>query len=129
MEMLVDACPSFKGKWDAYVNGPDYDEDLLYISLGEFTHHIVELMRHRETKEFLEIFKVVEKLLIDGDSYVKEATTIGLLEGIQNTSSDHFDPELFVAYLLPETKKWWQKLNDFWNGKGHLKDDINEKGS
>lgn len=126
--MLVDACPSFKEKWDAYVAGPDYDEDLLYISIGEFSQHIVELMGRGEKSEFADIFKAVEKCHLEGDSYVKEAATIGFLEGIQNISRDYFDPGLFSPYLLPETKKWWQKLNDFRDGKGKLIDIANEKG-
>jgi len=41
-----------------------------------------------------------------------------LLEGIQNVWASHnVDPEQFVRYLLPESVKWWQSLNDFWNGK------------
>jgi hypothetical protein len=124
MDMLVEACPSFKDKWSLYVSGPDYDEDLLFISLGEFTQHVVSLMKNNETNEFQKVFKVIENFLLNGDSYVKEATITGLLEGVQNVSYDHFDPEKFVPFLLPETKKWWQKLNDFWDGKGSLANDI-----
>ena len=62
--------------------------------------------------------RVIEELHLDGDAYVREATTIGLLEGIQNVwSNANVDPELFAPYLLPESARWWRSLNDFWAGK------------
>jgi hypothetical protein len=52
---------------------------------------------------------------------VREAATIGLLEGIQNVwSNNDVDPELFVVHLLPESAKWWLNLNDFWSGKARF---------
>lgn len=55
----------------------------------------------------------------EGDHYVKEAATIGLLEGIQNNATHAAtDPVNFEAWLLPESKEWWDKLNQFWKGDG-----------
>ena len=55
---------------------------------------------------------------LDGDQYVKEAATIGMLEGIQNVAlNSGVEPESFVAYLKPESAKWWRQLNDFWEAK------------
>lgn len=34
--MLLEACPSFRARWTAYVAEPEYDESLLYVHLGEF---------------------------------------------------------------------------------------------
>ncbi len=54
------------------------------------------------------------------DDYVREAATIGLLEGIQNIAShteNEVDAKDFLQYLKPETAKWWHQLNDFWEGK------------
>ena len=63
------------------------------------------------------MFRVVEVLHTDGDAYVREAATIGLLESIQNVAGNiGVDPECFVPHLEPETSKWWAKLNAFWNG-------------
>ena len=64
------------------------------------------------------MFDVVERLHVDGDSYVKEAATIGLLEGIQNVAGHHgVDPEVIVSHLRTESAKWWAELNRFWDGK------------
>ena len=117
MPMLLCACPSFDEPWREYVGDPTYDEALLYIHLGEFAHHLVRLQKAGDTSEFDPVFRVIEALHTDGDSYVREAATIGLLEGIQNVAGNRdLDPDSFVSFLRPESAKWWDKLNAFWNG-------------
>jgi hypothetical protein len=120
MPLLLKACPSFESYWLEYLNesyGPG-DEQLLYIDLGEFSQHLVSLFMQGNTSEFTSVFKVVELLHTDGDDYVKEAATIGLLESIQNVSGNNqIDPEVFTQYLGIESLDWWRRLNDFWNGK------------
>lgn len=51
---------------------------------GEFARHIIDLCKNNKTEEFASIFYAIERLHLEGDEYVKEAATIGLLEGIQN---------------------------------------------
>jgi hypothetical protein len=64
------------------------------------------------------VARVIERLHVEGDPYVREAATIGLLEGIQNVwGNNGVDPELFFPFLLPESVRWWKSLNKFWNGE------------
>jgi hypothetical protein len=61
---------------------------------------------------------VIERLHVEGDSYVREAATIGLLESIQNQwGNNGVDPENFFPFLLPESARWWKSLNKFWTGE------------
>ena len=118
MPLLLKSCPSFREPWDGYVASPSYEAGLLYVDLGEFAHHLVELMRRGSAAEFAAVFDVVERLHLDGDSYVKEAATIGLLEGIQNVAGNTgVDPVAFAPHLKPESAKCWKELNGFWGGK------------
>lgn len=118
MPMLLETCPSFRARWVEYVAEPEYDESLLYAHLGEFAHHVVEQMKAGATGEFAAVFDAVERLHVDGDEYVREAATIGLLENLQNVAGPAgVDPESFVPYLRPESAKWWAELNSFWAGK------------
>ena len=113
MPLLLDACPSFTEKWQkhlAYWDG----KNLLYNDLSEFNAHLFELHKNKQVEEFPEVFDVVEKLHLEGDDHVKEAATIGLLEGIQNAASHAED---FVQYLGTESEKRWFQLNDFWQGR------------
>jgi hypothetical protein len=116
MPLLRAACPSFEAPWQTYVADATYDARLLYVHLGEFARHLVGLMVEGRLSDFEAIFDVIERLHVEGDSYVKEAATIGLLEGIQNVAGDRTDPEAFVPYLKPETAKWWRALNAWWDG-------------
>jgi hypothetical protein len=117
MPLLLAACPSFETPWQAYVSGPVYESDLLYIHLAEFARHLVDLKRREQTAEFPDVFAAVERLHLEGDPYVAEAATIGLLEGIQNIAGNTgVAPESFVRYLEPESSRWWRRLNDFWAG-------------
>jgi hypothetical protein len=117
MSLLLDACPSYRTRWDEYTSEPEYGADLYYVHLGDFAHHLVALYQAGRTSEFSSVFEVVEQLIIGGDAFVSEAAVIGLLEGIQNVAGwQGTDPEEFVPHLMPESAKWWEKLNRFWAG-------------
>ena len=117
MPLLLEACPSFTDKWKEH-RAYWREEESLYLGLGEFARHLVELHSGGQINEFPAVFDVVERLHLEGDDFVKEAATIGLLEGIQNLAGGQgIDPEGFVRYLRPLSAKWWGELNDFWGGK------------
>jgi hypothetical protein len=114
MPLLLQVCPSFTEKWEEHRAYYGDDEELLYVDLGEFARHLIELRRAEKTEEFSAVFDVIETLHLDGDDYVRNAATVGMLEAIQNNASD--EAEEFTQYLKPESAKWWRKLNAFWAG-------------
>src|SRR6476620_4093663 len=117
MPLLLSACPSFSTRWEEHRAFYE-DEQLLYIDLGEFAHHLIELEKANRKEEFPAVFEIIERMHLDGDDYVKEAATSGMLEGIQNVAGNSgIDPERFAKYLNPESAKRWQQLNKFWEGK------------
>lgn len=117
---LLAACPSFEPTWREFVEESEHHPDqepLYYIALGDLARHLVERLRSGATEEFPAVFQVVERWHCLGDHYVQEAATIGLLEGIQNIAGhESVDPAVFEKWLLPASKKWWGKLNGFWDG-------------
>jgi hypothetical protein len=115
--LLLEACPSFKPVLDEHRQS-NYGKEIPYVAFGDFAHHLLQLHRQHQTEVFQAVAHVIERLHVEGDHYVREAATIGLLEGIQNVwGNEGADPELFVRYLLPVSAKWWQNLNNFWSGK------------
>lgn len=117
MSLLLESCPSFSDRWQEHLTIYT-NEELLYVDLGEFAHHLVELLSIHRVEEFPAVFDVIERLHLEGDPYEKEAATIGALEGIQNVAGNTgVDPDEFVQYLRPVSEKWWRQLNDFWNAK------------
>jgi len=120
MPLLVAACPSFEGRLARYVadNYDKGDERLLYCELGEFSRHLIDLASSGNVGELPAVFAVIERLHLEGTPYVREAATIGLLEGIQNNASHcDFDLTKLTRCLHPESNYWWRQVADFWGGK------------
>jgi len=113
MSLNLEACPSFQEMWDK-----SDDQDLLYIVMGDLARHLLALHQSGKTDEFVPLCEVIERLHLYGDVYVSELATIGILESIQNVwGHTKTDPEEFCRFLLPESRKWWSELNDFWAGQ------------
>jgi len=124
-EPMLAACPTFVPAWCTFLNEWEASKEGLpyYLALGDLAHHLVEQIDAGATKQFEAVFDVVERWNCEGDPYVKEAATIGLLEGIQNISLNRgIDPRRFEFWLKPESKRRWDKLNRFWNGEDILSD-------
>lgn len=113
MQNILGACPSFKQDWEASDN-----HELLYVVMGDLARHLLELQRSGQTKELKALAETIESMHLEGTDDVKTLATIGLLEGIQNIwRNNDCDPEIFAGYLLPESRKCWDNLNAFWNGR------------
>jgi hypothetical protein len=118
MALLLAACPSYVARWRAYRAEPAFDAAELRLHLGDFADHVVDRLEGGEGDELPALCRVVEWLHVDGDDDVKEAATIGLLEGIQNVAGHRGVPTAGLeAALGPETRRWWRSLDEFWSGK------------
>ncbi|QCG48940.1 DUF7674 family protein [Aeromonas schubertii] len=111
LELAVKACPSFKPVWEEFLDDWKDEKDFpLYLALGDLSRHISSLVETAQDFELKELFEVVERWHLEGNPYVKEAATIGLIEGLQGQSN----AASIEPYLMPESKKWWDKVNEFW---------------
>ena len=114
--MLVEASPSFQTAVDEH--RAFYEEEIFYPLLGDFARHLLELYQTGRSAEFPAIAQVIERLHTEGDDFVREGATIGLLEGVQNAwGHADVDPEFFASYLLPVSRRWWDELHAFWRGE------------
>lgn len=119
---MLTACPSFQSKWNAFVEEwKDEPEGLpQYVVLADLARHPVGMLARNETDTFPAVFNVVEQWHLQGDAYVKEAATVGLLEDLQNTNfHESTKPEQFRAFLGPVSAKRWSRLYGFWE-RGEL---------
>ena len=114
--LLLEASPSFLSAWEKHCR--EHGDNLLYVAMGDLARHLLRLHQSGQTGDLIAVAKVIERLHLEGAPAVKELATIGILEGIQNNwDNDGVPSEQFATYLLPESARWWQSLNDFWEGK------------
>jgi len=80
-EPLLVADPSFQPRWTEFTTEWSDEPDLpLYLALGSLAEHILARLKVADTGGFEDIFAVVERWHTEGDAYVSEAASIGLLE-------------------------------------------------
>ncbi|MDH4048468.1 MAG: hypothetical protein OEV63_10080 [Gammaproteobacteria bacterium] len=121
---ILKASPSFRPTWDEFLaEWKDETSHPVYLVLSDLARHIAELKRNSREAELRAIFEIVEMWHVDGDSYVKEAATIGLLEDLQNSNLVGDLSKSFVDYLGPESKGWWCKVERFWEFRELIADD------
>lgn len=93
------------------------DLDLPYIVASYFTKYILEAYLNDDKKTYSNGLNFIETLHLSSVHEVRELATIGYLESIQNTwPQDLLLSNIPFNDLGNESKKWWIKLNSFWNG-------------
>lgn len=118
MPILLDACPSFAPAWQEFLAEWRGEDDLpLYLALGDLAWHLIGLVERGETAELPAVFRVVERWHLEGDEYVHEAATVGLLEDLQNLNLHKHgtDPAHFRTMLGPESRRCWDDLAASWD--------------
>jgi hypothetical protein len=114
---MLAACPTFEQPYHEFLRDWENEaEKPYYVALLDLVIHLIAKLAARQTGQFPQVFEVVERWLLEGDHYVREATTVGLLEGLQNTNhhQEGTTPADFVPFLGPEAKYWWVQVEQFW---------------
>lgn len=125
MAPMLEACPSFQPTWQEFIeHWQDEPELPIYLALGDLARHLASMLAAGQTDSFPAIFRVVERWHTEGDHYVREAASIGLLEDLQNANMHTTtEPEQFRKFLLPESERWWNKVHAFWAHGTRIADD------
>ncbi len=122
---LLAADPDFQPLWDAFRE--EWRDELElpeYLALADLARHLVAKLASWDTSRFDAIFDVIERWHVEGDDYVREAATIGLLENLQNTNiHDITEPDDFIPWLRPQSRRWWDKVDAFWRVGKIISDD------
>jgi hypothetical protein len=125
MALMLSACPSFQSAWLEFVDEwRAEDEKPLYLALGSLARHLIAMLAAQDTAGLTSAFSVIERWHADGDPYVREAASVGLLENLQNESlHESTSPKDFEPFLLPQSLKWWRKVERFWSHAEIIRDD------
>ena len=114
---ILQVAEGFKPIWNEFLDEwSDENEVPVYLALSDLAKYVSTLVEKSDGEELRDIFSVVERWHLEGDKFVKEAATVGLLEDLQNTNVVGVGvPQKIEPFLLPQTKLWWQKVSLFWS--------------
>ncbi|SFK77854.1 hypothetical protein SAMN04488518_10934 [Pseudovibrio ascidiaceicola] len=115
---LLAICPDFEVVWLSFVDqwSEDADDLPFYLLLLDLSLYMSELLDGDKEDEISAILSVAESWLLNGDSYVREAAVVGLLEGLQTQySGQRKSPVEYIRLLPPECRYWWGKVERFWS--------------
>ena len=121
LRQLVATCPEYLPEFEAtrkmlYAGQPPEALDP-YFDLGLFTDHLIELAQRKDTKRFPVVFALIEQMLMEGSSQVRNWVGVGVLEGMQNQlANSGIGYALMEPWLGPETRKAWDDLIEGWGG-------------
>ena len=116
IDLLLEAYPSYQHSWNEYIKDEDIDEErLYYLDLSDFVRHLIRLYQSGKHDEFTAIFDVIERFHVEGEHYVREAATIGILELL--LPDKHLSGEEFIEYFGKSTLNSWELLCKFWRGE------------
>jgi hypothetical protein len=123
--LLLEACPSFEPEYKKFVAEWADEPDLpMYCVFGDFARHLSGLLVQRNNQVLHRVFSVVERFIVQGDKYVQEAAIVGILEDLQNGNlHSGTTPEQYLPFLLPQSRRWWGKVEAFWKEGRLLNDD------
>jgi len=92
-------------------------KELQYCVAGTFAHYLLDAYKNDSTDTLILAGNFIEKLYSYKDDEIDNLATVGYLEAIQNVwGNNSINPEEMVRYLGDTSKKWWIRLNNYWNG-------------
>jgi hypothetical protein len=127
---LLRACPTALAAWNRHLQLWGGDERGLFNDVAVFANHIVGCLTSGDAGEFPAFFRVVEKMIVQGDVKVRELAVTGLIEDIQNIASHRpggYKP--FESWLQPAALGSWLDVEAAWQGVGSLAQMIRRESS
>ena len=117
--LMLEASPSFAPQWQQLLDEWGTEDFPLYTALGDWSRHIVEMLAVQDVDGIQKALVVIERWCTEGDDFVLNAATVGVLENLQNSNIHKTtEPGQFKPFLLSASLKWWDKLYAFWeNGE------------
>jgi hypothetical protein len=118
--LMLKIAPGFQQRWDNYLQHWDNEPPGIYTSIGQFAHYIVDSV-DSNAPWLPEFFRLIELMVVEGNEDIQLLVTVGFLEDILTISSWRpHKGEVFLQWLGPESKKFWDKSDKLWSKYGSL---------
>ncbi len=120
---LLKECPEFQQAWDEHNEFWKGEAPGDYNDASGIINALIKAYGRGCTAFFPRFFGFVERLITDGDAEVRNIAVVGYLETLQTSASwEEYGPEVFVQWMQPESKKWWNQIRKWWEGGKNLMD-------
>lgn len=116
MNSLVAATPGFASEYSGFLDEwADEVEVPYYLALARYSRHLIALLQSESRSELEAAFQTIELLIADGDIEARTAVVVGILESLQNESLHAVTrPSQFIEFLGLISRKYWDRVTDFW---------------
>jgi hypothetical protein len=119
IQVILQQVPEFRERWQAHLLSWEGEEPGLCNDLAEFSLFVVELLKDGARDGLPAIFDLIERLLVDGDDIVKDATATCFLEGLVNVAAARgLSMTHFADLLGPESQAYCKAWDDFSSTQG-----------
>ena len=118
--LLAEACPAFQSDWKQFQ--AEYGAapaPFHYLAITQFARRLSQALAAGERDTLSRVFALVERFIVEGDADVQETAVVGIIKNLQNADlHESTAPAGYLPFLLPETRRWWAKVQSFWtNGR------------
>ena len=127
--LVMESCPGFRPPRTRFSEPSVAESSSLYNDFTDLADYLVRAYGERRADELAAAFRLIERLLTEGDEAVRQATSVGLLEDVQNIAShEPFGYRVFEPWLGPQSKESWTRSEDTWSDKASLAGVLRAEG-
>ena len=106
-------CPSFEAQRARMRDEHGFKGEAPHLAtvLDQLGYHLGSIAQHLPSEEMLQVLKVIERVLADGNEQQKWAVTHFLMPSLQSSIREKGNsPDALLAHLGPATRSWWNDL-------------------
>jgi hypothetical protein len=121
MAPLLEALPELRPAWETFAaywpdelvrQGQNPEELPQYLFLSDISNELTAMLEAGRTEDVARAFAVLERWIVEGDDYVRNAAVAGLLEYLgDNAHRRGLPASRFLALLGTEGQRGWRAVN------------------
>ena len=116
MNLILRTVPAFHASWQAHLDYWEGDAAGLCNDMQVFGEYVIKALQESSPLDLSMVFNLIERLLVEGDTAVKDAAATCFLENLLNSAAaGQIDVHLFAPYVGKESRKYceaWENFND-----------------